>query len=424
MMENFSRRSIPGALFGAALALSALESCSIHDHELTPYRAGEADASSSSAGASGATVGTAGAAGSGGSAAGGLTGSAGTGGVDGTGGGGTAGGSTGSAGTGGDDGTGGGGVGGGVGDGGCVAETNPAFCSRLGKNCGNVTGTDNCGAGRTVACGMCSTPYVCGVDNVCACGADGNSKICGTTCVNIKIDSANCGDCGHVCDPPVSGQGAAACLSGTCNISCTSGMACGKSCVDINSDFYNCGGCGKPCASNSVCVNAFCRPKLIVTDSSWLTMTFNGSAPPPEWTLASFDDSAWHNATIVGNASAPPSMFVSGFTFSAPAQWIWDSTAGFYDGIFVRKKFVAATSSMTVQLGANKCWVINGADPPPPATQMFGDLQHQCFDFPKMGDQYTIAVNPGQTYYLAIRAGNNIVAGETPNGLIGFIQFK
>src|SRR6185436_9341579 len=31
----------------------------------------------------------------------------------------------------------------------CTAETNAAFCTRLGNNCGSVTGGDNCNASRT-----------------------------------------------------------------------------------------------------------------------------------------------------------------------------------------------------------------------------------------------------------------------------------
>jgi hypothetical protein len=51
----------------------------------------------------------------------------------------------------------------------CVPETNPAFCSRLGKNCGSVTANDNCGAPRTVnPCGTCAGTDVCGTTNMCA----------------------------------------------------------------------------------------------------------------------------------------------------------------------------------------------------------------------------------------------------------------
>jgi len=44
----------------------------------------------------------------------------------------------------------------------CTAETDTVFCSRLGKNCNSLTGTDNCGNSRTVSiCGTCPTGYTC-----------------------------------------------------------------------------------------------------------------------------------------------------------------------------------------------------------------------------------------------------------------------
>jgi hypothetical protein len=62
----------------------------------------------------------------------------------------------------------------------CTPESNGVFCARLGKNCGQVSGTDNCGNPRTVpSCGSCTAPQTCGgggVPNVCgggggSCGA-------------------------------------------------------------------------------------------------------------------------------------------------------------------------------------------------------------------------------------------------------------
>lgn len=74
----------------------------------------------------------------------------------------------GGAGDGGDGGVGDGGAGdggggdGGAVDGGCTAEGDVAFCTRLAKDCDNVTAADNCGAPRTVNCGSCNTPKTCG----------------------------------------------------------------------------------------------------------------------------------------------------------------------------------------------------------------------------------------------------------------------
>jgi hypothetical protein len=62
---------------------------------------------------------------------------------------------------------------------GCGAETDATFCSRLGKNCGTVTGTDNCGATRTVSsCGTCTAPNTC--------GGGGTANVCGTSSTNCS----------------------------------------------------------------------------------------------------------------------------------------------------------------------------------------------------------------------------------------------
>lgn len=53
--------------------------------------------------------------------------------------------------------------------GGCTPESPVEFCARQGKNCGVLTGVDNCGADRSIDCGECadapcgeSEPNVCG----------------------------------------------------------------------------------------------------------------------------------------------------------------------------------------------------------------------------------------------------------------------
>jgi sulfatase modifying factor 1 len=51
----------------------------------------------------------------------------------------------------------------------CTAETDAAFCTRLGATCGSKSGTDNCGNARTVAnCGACANGLSCSALNVCA----------------------------------------------------------------------------------------------------------------------------------------------------------------------------------------------------------------------------------------------------------------
>lgn len=73
---------------------------------------------------------------------------------------------------------------------GCTAESNPTFCARLGKNCGSATAQDNCGTSRTVDCGTCS-----GVES---CGGGGTSNGCGCT---AETDTAFCSRLGQSCGP-------------------------------------------------------------------------------------------------------------------------------------------------------------------------------------------------------------------------------
>ena len=97
----------------------------------------------------------------------------------------------------------------------CTAESNSAFCARLGKNCGAVTASDNCGKSRTVSsCGSCTAPKTCGgggTANVCGSGgslpacapayAQGNclSYVLGTKVAsgghNWTCSNGNCANC-------------------------------------------------------------------------------------------------------------------------------------------------------------------------------------------------------------------------------------
>ncbi|MBI3182495.1 MAG: hypothetical protein HYZ28_10150 [Myxococcales bacterium] len=67
----------------------------------------------------------------------------------------------------------------------CIAETDAAFCTRLGKKCGQVTGTDNCGLTRSADCGPCGTGENC-VDNLyCAAGATPDTALKVPRCVAL-----------------------------------------------------------------------------------------------------------------------------------------------------------------------------------------------------------------------------------------------
>lgn len=71
----------------------------------------------------------------------------------------------------------------------CISETEPELCTRSGWNCGEVTGTDNCGHSRRAACGNCGPGSTCsggGKANVCgigSTGADGGSPDAGPSVV-------------------------------------------------------------------------------------------------------------------------------------------------------------------------------------------------------------------------------------------------
>src|SRR6266542_1056642 len=87
------------------------------------------------------------------------------------------GGSSGSSGAGGSTGL------GGTTDGGCVPESDSAFCMRLGKNCGSVAASDNCQLARTANCGSCTLPQSCGgsaTTNLCCALAAGSISTGGT----------------------------------------------------------------------------------------------------------------------------------------------------------------------------------------------------------------------------------------------------
>ncbi|AKU90874.1 hypothetical protein AKJ08_1261 [Vulgatibacter incomptus] len=79
---------------------------------------------------------------------------------------------------------------------GCDSESDAAFCARLGKTCGDVTGTDNCGNARTAACGTCPDGQTCGDDNTCSCRTEGDDAFCarvGKNCGEVTR-ADNCGD--------------------------------------------------------------------------------------------------------------------------------------------------------------------------------------------------------------------------------------
>jgi peptidoglycan/xylan/chitin deacetylase (PgdA/CDA1 family) len=155
----------------------------------------------------------------------------------------------------------------------CTAETNAAFCSRLGKNCGSVTANDNCGTSRTVSsCGTCTSPATCGgggTANVCGtCTAESNTAFCsrlGKNCGSVTAND-NCGtsrtvsSCGTCTSPATCGGGGTANVCGTSCTAETNAAFCsrlGKNCGSVTAN-DNCGtsrtvsSCGT-CTSPATC---------------------------------------------------------------------------------------------------------------------------------------------------------------------------
>jgi poly(beta-D-mannuronate) lyase len=105
----------------------------------------------------------------------------------------------------------------------CTPETDATFCLRLGKTCGSVTGADNCGTTRTVACGTCPSGQTCSTSNVCSCTPETNATFCSRLAKNCGSVTAtdNCGaprtvtSCGSCTSPQTCGGAGTANVCGT-----------------------------------------------------------------------------------------------------------------------------------------------------------------------------------------------------------------
>lgn len=148
---------------------------------------------------------------------------------------------------------------------GCSPETDASMCQRLQAECGMRAGLDNCGAPRTVWCGDCAAPQTCGgagQRNVCGCLPETDTELCalqGQHCGPLSVTD-RCGalrqitSCGGCTFPQTCGGGGA---PGACGCSALTCSGLGWTC-GTTSD--GCGGtltCGT-CATGETCTDHAC----------------------------------------------------------------------------------------------------------------------------------------------------------------------
>ena len=167
----------------------------------------------------------------------------------------------------------------------CACNPMQAECNGV---CSNLFGDpDNCGG-----CGN-----VCPQGNrFCGHGPEGsgcqpcsaiNQIECGGRCADTHNDPANCGACGNAC---AAGQAcvAGACVSGTCALSCGTGVVCCErsgpegsfpQCTDLRYDQQNCGGCGITCGGGQYCSNGVCGCQPGQVDCNGVCVNPQGGDP-------------------------------------------------------------------------------------------------------------------------------------------------
>ncbi|MSP26359.1 MAG: hypothetical protein EXR75_14630 [Myxococcales bacterium] len=101
-------------------------------------------------------------------------------------------------------------------------------------------------------------------------GCPGELLKCGTSCVDARVDPANCGACGEAC---ADGE---VCSQGGCGLTCLGGTTkCDVApegspdeppvtlCIDTAVDADHCGGCGAACAVGEVCQAGVCATECV-----------------------------------------------------------------------------------------------------------------------------------------------------------------
>jgi hypothetical protein len=123
--------------------------------------------------------------------------------------------------------------------------------TRCGGTCVDLNmDTSNCGG-----CGqVCITGAACnGIWNSGECSCDNPPyHDCGGVCVNLNTDPAHCDQCDFSCPAGMD------CVSGLCTYTgsnpCPAGLnICGGTCVNLQTDINNCGYCGRACTNGALC---------------------------------------------------------------------------------------------------------------------------------------------------------------------------
>jgi hypothetical protein len=181
---------------------------------------------------------------------------------------------------------------------------------------------------------------------------------CGQSCVDAKIDPANCGKCSNAC-------GAGVCSNGACLSSCPAPTTnCSGSCVDTSTSSENCGGCGKPCSGGKACTSGACScgatPALatlqdILTRSCATTGCHAGARPAENLLLTA--GNSYAELVNVPSSCSGKMLVVPG---AADQSYLMNKLtgAGMCTGSVMPKKGAELSAS---QIDLFRAWICNGA---------------------------------------------------------------
>ena len=163
----------------------------------------------------------------------------------------------------------------------CAPESDADFCSRAGIECGQASGTDNCGHPRTVAeCGPCINPEVCSIEVP--------SLVVGQQCCTPDSEAAICSQLGRECGAVTAADNfidncgwprtVADCetVLGACSASEPVCSIPDQQCCSPESDADICSRLGKECGPAS-------DAGRILTDNCGHARTINSCGSCPPW---------------------------------------------------------------------------------------------------------------------------------------------